>query len=164
MPLALGKALIDHDGTWVVGPEASSLGSFGREVALDAITPDVRAIDGGPVELPASDLARFWLLSGFCDTDAETDILLAPPTGSCIALPKPEAWMTFHRRGGRTYLEVAWRPPQPRLRTYRSIEEVPSSRHRPGRRSSSSRGTLRTTDPIRIPPRRSRVGNGTGGP
>lgn len=122
--LALGKALVDHDGTWVVGPEAGSLGSFGRDVALDTIAPDVGPIDGGPVELPAGDLARFWLLAWSCDTDAETDVLLTPPAGSRLALPKPETWVAFHRRRGRIYVEVAWRPPQLRLRTYRSVAEA----------------------------------------
>jgi hypothetical protein len=117
----LGKVLAEDDGGWKVGPTAESNGTYNRERPLYRLAPPAVPVDGGPVELPATDLERFWLLPWFCETDAETDILITPPPGSRVHLPKTEYWVTVHRRTGRAYVEVAWNPPGPRYRVYQAL-------------------------------------------
>lgn len=119
--MGLGKALVDEDGTWRVGPSADSVATFDRPRPLYGIAPPAAPIAGGPVELPASDLGRFWLLSWYCETDSEVDILVTPPAGARVPLPKTEHWAPIHRRDGRAYVEVGWHPPGPRFAAYRSL-------------------------------------------
>ncbi|WP_406697885.1 hypothetical protein V5E97_03440 [Singulisphaera sp. Ch08] len=119
--LSLGKAFGTEDSAWQVGPEAGSVGSFDRSRSLYATVPRAELIAGGPIELPVDDLARFWLLPWFCETDSETDLLIVPKAGTRLRLPRTDGSVEVHRRGAQTYIEITWNPPGRRVSTYREL-------------------------------------------
>ncbi len=111
-------------------PASESAQQLERFRCMSGLAPVAKPIQGGPVELPASDLALIWLLSWFCDTDAEVDLAVTVPSATRLATPRLPHWVKIHRQPGRTHVEVGWNPPGPRASAYlkiaQSLEKAPS--------------------------------------